>query len=108
MFENIMNKFGSDKAKFREMEAEAKMHRLLEKKHMSPQERDMEKYLSAERNKQISKELTRVRANQTRKMWSYKMPVNKNVFHSPATILQQDRNVLYNSIPLMSISGGII
>lgn len=69
MLQNLLNRLGKNKERFKELEQENKIASMLEKRQKSPQERDLERFKEEERQRMIKAELEFYKKQDQRKFF---------------------------------------
>jgi len=96
MLQGLMNRFGKNKARFEELETEAKMERLVGQKQKSSNERELERFHEEARQKRIKKELDFYRMQRKREVWHKNLIKQKPMFRGGKSLLHEDKHILNN------------
>jgi hypothetical protein len=94
-FSDLMDRFWQKKTKFKEMEDDIRMQKLINQKQKSSNERELERFLEEERQKQIKIQLDGFRKKRTRELFSGGMLKSKSVFNHKPTVLKSG-NIMTN------------
>ena len=78
------------KARFKEVESEEKIHKLIEERKKSSNRRELEKYVKDQEEIQIKNQLDKIRKKQQEDNWSGK----NSLVNQKMTILQDDKPIL--------------
>jgi Sec-independent protein translocase protein TatA len=94
LIQNLIKGIGKNrkefKEKFKQVEEDMKINRLLEERQKSANERELEKYIKQEREAEIKRELDKIHSKQNRENW--KSP--NLILNQKATMLRTDRPIL--------------
>jgi hypothetical protein len=90
---NALHKDG----RFKELEKEMKMRKLLEERQKNANERELERFMEEERQKRIKENLDRFRKKQNNELWKGNLLKQRNIFKGHKSILDQDKNILENN-----------
>lgn len=109
---DIIRKYSENKKmkteKFKEMQEDAQLQKMLLERQKSSNERELENYYKKVRENQIKKELDVIRKQQTREAWSGdNFLKGKYMFKSDRSILK-DKNIFVddkNKVPLTNKKG---
>lgn len=94
VLKNFLSNFGKNSERFKELETESKMHRLLEQKQKNSNERELERFLEEERQKNIKKQLQYFREKQ-------KAEMRGNIFAKQDNFFKGHKNILTNDMPVL-------
>lgn len=90
---DVLKKYGKDKAelksKFKQAEQEMKIQQMLEERQKSSNERELERYVKQEREKQIKNKLDKIRKIKTKASWK-----DSSILDGGNKILNEDSSVL--------------
>ena len=94
---DILKKSLKKDPRYKEMETEMKMQKMIEERQKSSNERELERFYEEEREKSIKKNLEEFREKQKKETWQGDQILNtKNIFKGHKNIMDQDKNVLDN------------
>lgn len=79
-----------NKQRFKEMETELRLQRMLEEKQKSSNRREYERYMKEQEEEKIKQALENIRKKQTRESWNGK----NSLMNQKMTILKEDRPIL--------------
>lgn len=83
--------------RFKEMETEMKMQKILEERQKNSDERELERFYEEERQKSIKENLEKFRKKQQDELWHGKNILQqKNIFIGQESIMKQDKSILDN------------
>tara|TARA_R100001530_G_scaffold122253_1_gene89827 strand:- start:375 stop:752 length:378 start_codon:yes stop_codon:yes gene_type:complete len=83
--------------RFKELETEMKMQKLLEERQKSSNERELERFYEEEREKSIKQNLEEFRKKQQEKSWHGDNILDTpNIFKERATMLDNGKSILDN------------
>jgi len=74
--------------KFKQMQEDYRLNKILEERQKSANERELERYFEEQRQKQITEELKKIRVQKNHEMWK------GNNIGGKATMLKDDRPIL--------------
>lgn len=75
-------------AKFKEMQEEQRLQKMLEERQKSANQRELERYMRDQKEKMIKEELEKIHTRQNKENWK------GNNFGGKATMLKDDRPIL--------------
>ena len=76
--------------RYKELEREMKMQKILLERQKNSNERELEGYIEEERQKTIKKNLDEFRKAKTEEMWKSNILEQKNIFKGKQTILKNN------------------
>lgn len=88
------NKEKSDK--FKEMEEDYRLRKMLEDRQKSSNERELERYYKKQKEESIKKQVEEIHKQQNKESWK-----GKNLFGGKCTILKEDKKILSNDRPIL-------
>ena len=95
MIRKMSEKKAATKQKFKELEEDAKLQKMLEERQKSSNERELERYMKEQREKGIREELEKIRKKQTKDSWKGQpMQKGASILKNDRPILKHDKNVL--------------
>ncbi len=90
MVRKFSEKKSIDKQKFKEVETDRKIERILNEREKSANERELEKIMKQKREDNIKVQLDKIHHQQNQEMWSSK----KKILNSGTPITRNDRPIL--------------
>ena len=90
MVRKFSEKKSVDKKRFKEVETERKIERILNDREKSANERELEKYMKDKREEQIKAQLDKIHHSQNQEMWKSK----RSVMDGGTRITRNDRPIL--------------
>lgn len=99
MLKELLNRFRERKAIMNNLDEDYRINKTLEQRRKNSNERELERYMEEERQKQISLQLQKIRKMKTEKAWKGENNILKepNIFRNHHSILTDN--------PRMSIMG---
>ena len=83
--------------RFKELETEMKMRKMLEERQKNSNERELERFYEEERQKAIKENLEEFRKKQQEETWHGNNILDtKNIFKGQESIMRQDKSILDN------------
>jgi len=76
--------------RFKELEREMRIQKIVEQRQKNSNERELEGYLEEERQKTIKKNLEEFRKAKTEEMWKSNLLEQKNIFKGHQSILKNN------------------
>jgi len=94
----LLSKSLAKDPRFKEMQKELHLQKMLEERQKNSNERELERYIEEERQKSIKKNLEEFRKHRQEETWhSGNMFAGQdNMFNKKPTIMNQDKSVLDN------------
>ena len=91
---SIIEKAIAKKEKYKAMEEDYRLQKMLEDRQKSANERELESYAKEQREKQIKQQLDSIRHQKKREAWTNNtmMRPQKNIFLGHKNILHSDNN----------------
>jgi len=94
----------TNSARYKEMQDEAKMQKLLEERAKSSNERELERFYEEEREKSIKKNLEEFRKHRQEESMKTTVLGGKNMFKGKGNIMSGECTVLKNNNKLLSMN----
>jgi len=82
--------------KYKEMEEDYRLRKMLEDRQKSSNERELENYYKKQREEGIKQQVEKIHNKQTKEGWK-----SKYMYGGGATVLKQDKNILENNKKLL-------
>ena len=92
----IASKKSEKSQKFKELEEDYKLQKMLEERQKSSNQRELEKYYKDQEEKRIKETLERIHKKQNKEAWR-----GKNLFAGKGTILNEDKKILSDDRPIL-------
>lgn len=96
LIRKISEKKSISRQKFKEMQEDQRLQKMLEERNKSSNQRELESYLEKQRQAQIKEQLNKIHKKQTKDMWK------SNNLGGKATILKDNKKLLSGNKSLVS------
>jgi len=105
----IFNKFTNKHERFKDMQREDRMERILEERKKNANERELERFIEEDRQKRIKIALDEYRKKRKDEFFhGENMLKQKNIFKGHKSILHQDFDILKGGKKLFMKKGGML
>lgn len=92
----IWDRFTQKKDRFKDMQEQEHLTKILEERKKSANERELDSYMEERRQANIKSQIDRIRKQKQREMWHKNIFKGKNLFNGPSTILNNNNKLFGN------------
>lgn len=94
IIQNLLEKLKSRKAKYAEAEEDLRIHKKLEQRQLSSNERELNSYLEEERQRKIKSMVEQFRKKKRDEFWHGNNIIDKkNIFANQSSIMKNNKNL---------------